>query len=130
MGPAKPLVRAPSPKAEVLLSMAEEKRWAKLREDLALDNWQAEEVRRASDDLLAEIRDFTLRRERAGDAAADQETVLAAFERSRDRVGRALSEDQLRRFDTEGYGEAVGLGREPPDLGAAFSYPRRPREQR
>jgi hypothetical protein len=134
--PVEPKDRAPvpgralSPRAEAIRAMPEEQRWAKIGEDLGLDAWQATEIRRASDDLLADIRDFASRRETSGARAVDPETVRASFDRSRDRVGRVLSEEQLRKFDFEGYGEAVGLGRNPPDLGAAFTAPRETPEAR
>ena len=106
-------------KAAELMALPEEERWAKIREDLALDAWQEDELKRLAQEMNeASKKMFSPEAVEEGNLASTIGKVMELRKKTNERVKNLLSDDQYEKYKAGGYGAAMGLG----SASVAISY--------
>jgi len=99
-------------KAFELLKLTEEERWAKAREELSLDSYQEEELKRIRDEARAAAKDMMKIDPDTGQMTGkiDLGKIFAARNKAEEQVKNLLTEDQYKKYRKGGYGNVLGTG--------------------
>jgi hypothetical protein len=98
-------------KGAELLTLPEEEKWTRIREDLSLDAWQEDELKRLAEENRQAAEKMFLPE---GGEEVDFPTAIGKLmeqrKKSTERVKNLLSDEQYEKFRDGGYGAAIGLG--------------------
>jgi hypothetical protein len=114
-----PMIGFGSGKGMQLMGLSEDERWARLREELALDSYQESELKRIGEEMQAEIKDIFKIDPETGTLAGklDLGKMMGARTKADEKVKNLLSAQQYEKYRKEGYSSALGMGG-----GVAISY--------
>jgi hypothetical protein len=95
-----------------LLGLPEEERWAKIREDLSLDSYQEEELKRIAEDYRNSFKELFEANEdgQVVFGKLDIKKILKNKAEMEERVKNLLSEQQYETYRKGNYGAALGVG--------------------
>ncbi|MEN8151440.1 MAG: hypothetical protein ABFS86_16610 [Planctomycetota bacterium] len=109
-----PVMRLGGGKGFKLAGLPEEEKWAKLREELALDSYQESELKQIAVDYRKAMSDMFKTENTGGGTVSfgkiDLGKIMKARTDADERVKNLLSEQQHEKFKKENYGAAIGLG--------------------
>ena len=114
-----PMIGFGSGKGMQLMGLSEDERWARLREELALDSYQESELKRIAEEMQSEIKDIFKIDPDTGTLAGklDLGKMIGARTKADEKVKNLLSAQQYEKYRKEGYSSALGMGG-----GVAVSY--------
>jgi hypothetical protein len=113
-------------KGAALMSLPEEEKWQKLREELSLDSYQETELKRIRDEMQTQVREAFSFDSDTGTLTGkpDLAQLMEARKNANEKVKNLLSEDQYEKYRKEGYGNAIGLGSSMAVSYTSISTPR------